>query len=126
MAVGAASATANSWLNVLRGTAYTGLAGLFVKLHTGDPGAAGTTSPSAVTTRNALTLNAASGGSCTLSSLAAFSMTATETISHVSVWDNVSAGNFIFSAALTASKAVNNGDTLTFTTFSVSVSPLAA
>lgn len=126
MTVGAAAATANSWLNVLRGTAYTGLAGLFVKLHTADPGAAGTTAPSAVTTRNAVTLNAASGGSCTLSALASYAMTATETITHVSLWDNVSAGTFIASGTLTASKPVNNGDTLTFNTFTVSITPIAA
>lgn len=126
MTVGAAAATANAWINVLRGTTYTGLAGLFVKLHTADPGAAGATAASAVTTRNALTLNAASGGSATLLTLAAYSMTSTETISHVSLWDNVSAGNFIASGALSASKAVNNGDTLTFNTFTVSITPIAA
>lgn len=126
MAIGAAAATANSWINVLRGTTYTGLAGLFVKLHTGDPGAAGATNPSAVTTRNALVLAAASGGSSTLTSLAAYTMTATETISHVSLWDASTAGNFILSAALTVSKSVVNTDTLTFNTFTVSITPIAA
>jgi hypothetical protein len=124
--VGAAPATANAWLNVLRGTTYTGLAGLFVKLHTGDPGAAGTANASAVTTRNALTLAAASGGSCALSSLAAFAMTATETITHVSLWDAASSGTFIASGALTASKTVASGDSLSLTTFTVSVTPIAA
>jgi hypothetical protein len=126
MAVGAAAATANAWINVLRGTTYTGLAGLFVKLHTGDPGASAATNASAVTTRNALVLAAPSGGSSTLTSLAAYSMTATETISHVSLWDASTAGNFIASGALTVSKAVANGDTLTFNTFTVSFTPIAA
>ena len=126
MTVGAAGATANAWLNVLRGTTYTGLAGLYVKLHTGDPGSAGTSNASAVTTRNALTLAAPSGGSSALSSLASYSMTATETISHVSLWDASTAGTFIASGSLTASKAVNNGDTLTFNSFTVSITPIAA
>ncbi len=126
MAVGAAAATANSWMNVLRGTTYTGVAGLFVQLHTADPGAAGTNAVSAVTTRNALTWNAASGGSCTLSALAAFSMTATETITHISLWTASSAGTFLASGALSASKAVNNGDTLTFNTLTGSITPIAA
>jgi hypothetical protein len=126
MTVGAASATANAWLNVLRGTTYTGLAGLFVKLHTGDPGSAGASNASAVTTRNALTLAAASGGSCTLSSLSSYSMTSTETISHVSLWDASSAGNFIASGTLSASKSVVNGDSLSFTTFTLSITPIAA
>ena len=126
MTRGAAAATANAWLNVLRGTTYTGLAGLFVKLHTGDPGSAGTANASAVTTRKALSLNAASGGSVTLSSLGSYSMTSTETISDVSLWDNVSAGSFVASGQLSASKAVNNGDTLSFTTFTLSITPIAA
>lgn len=128
MTLGVAAATANSWINVLRGTAFTGLAGLFVKLHTGEPGAAGTSNASAVTTRNALTLNAPSAGSSTLTSLASYSMTATETITHVSLWDTVgpAGGTFIASGALSASKPVNNGDTLTFNTFTVGITPIAA
>lgn len=126
MTVGFAAATLNGWLNVLRGTSYTGLAGLYVKLHTGDPGSAGTANASAVTTRNALTLNAASGGACSLSSLGTYSMTSTETITHVSLWDASTSGNFIASGALTASKAVNSGDTLAFNTFSVAITPAAA
>ena len=123
---GAAATVANGWLNVLRATTYTGITNLYVKLHTGDPGAAGANAASAVTTRNALTLGAPSGGSCTLSSLAGYSMTTSETISHVSVWDASSAGNFLMSGALSVSKAVNNGDTLTFNSFTVSITPVAA
>jgi hypothetical protein len=126
MTQGAAAATANAWLNVLRGTTYTGVAGLFVKLHIGDPGSAGTANASVVTTRNALTLNAASGGAATLAGLAGYSMTATESISDVSVWDAASGGTFLFSGQLTAARAVNNGDTLTFNTFTVSITPVAA
>jgi hypothetical protein len=117
---------ANKFLDLLRGTAWTAPTGLYVKLHTGDPGASAASNASGVTTRNQLTLAAASSGSCALSSLSSYSMTGTETISHVSVWDAASSGNFLFSAALSASKSVTNGDTLSFTTFSISVSPLAA
>lgn len=126
MAVGAAAGTITSYLNVLRGTTYTGAAGQFVQLHTADPGAAGTTAVSAVTTRNALTHNAPSGTSMTLATLAAYSMTATETISHISVWSASSAGTFLYSGVLTASKSVTSGDTLTFTTLTVSITPAAA
>lgn len=117
---------ANKFLDLLRGTAWTAPTGLYVKLHTGDPGASAASNASGVTTRNQLTLSAASSGSAALSSLSSYSMTGTETISHVSVWDAASSGNFLFSAALSASKSVTNGDTLSFTTFSISVSPLAA
>jgi hypothetical protein len=122
---GLAAADANSKLNVWRGTTYTGITP-FCKLHTGDPGAAGTANASAVTTRNAITWSAASAGSMALSSLSGFSMTGTETISHISIWDASTAGNFIASAALTASKNVTNGDTLTISTLTVALTPIAA
>lgn len=125
MTAGLAAADANSKLNVWRGTTYTGITP-FCKLHTGDPGAAGTANASAVTTRNAITWSAASAGSMALSSLSGFSMTGTETISHISIWDASTAGNFIASAALTASKNVTNGDTLTISTLTVALTPIAA
>lgn len=118
--------TANAWLNVLRGTTFTGIAGTFIKLHIGDPGSAGTANPSAVTTRQSASFSAAAAGAIALSNSPAFAMTATETITHISVWSDVSAGNFHWSAALTVSKAVVNTDTLTFTSAGVSLTPLAA
>lgn len=125
MAVGLAAATANARLNTYRGTNLTGV-NVFVKLHTGDPGAAGTSNASAVTTRNAVTWNAPSGGSMTLSALAAYSMTTSETITHISLWDASTAGNFLESAALTAGVPVINGSTLTFTALTVALTPVAA
>jgi hypothetical protein len=61
-----------------------------------------------------------------LSSISGYSMTATETITHVSFWDASSAGNFLESAALTSSQAVINGSTLNFTTITLSFTPIAA
>lgn len=127
MTVGLATTTlANNWLNMLRAVAFTAPAATYIKLHTADPGAAGATAPSAVTTRALATFSAASGGAIALSNSPSFSMTATETISHISVWDASTAGNFLWSAALTTSKSVVNTDTLTFTTLGVSLTPLAA
>jgi len=126
MTVGKAAATANSYLNVYRNTAYAAIANVYVKLHTGDPGAAGTSNASALTTRNEITWNAASGGSMTLLALADYSMTASETISHVSLWTDASAGTFLESAALSAGVPVINGSTLTFDTFTLGFTPIAA
>lgn len=127
MTVGlATTALANAYLNVIRGTTFTGLAAAYVKLHTGDPGAAGTSNASAVTTRSAATFSAASAGSMALSNTPSWSMTGSETISHISIWDASSAGTFYWSVALTASKAVSNGDTLNLTSLTLSVTPLAA
>jgi hypothetical protein len=126
MTVGLAAATANAILNIYRATNITAPTGMFMKLHVGDPGAAGTTNPSAVTTRNAITWAAPSGGSMALSSVAGYSMTAAETITHVSFWDSATVGTFWQSAALTASQAVINGSTLNFTSATLSYAPVAA
>jgi len=127
MTVGLATTTlANKWLDMLRAVAFTAPAATYIKLHVGDPGSAGTANPSAVTTRQSATFSAASSGALALSNSPSFSMTTTETITHISVWDASTAGNFLWSAALTTSKSVVNTDTLTFTTLGVSLSPLAA
>jgi len=118
---------ANKWLDMLRGTAFTAPTNVYVKLHTADPGSAATTAPSAVTTRAQASFSAASGGALALTGTnPSWSMTTTETISHISLWDASTAGNFLWSFALSASKAVVNGDTLTLTTFTPSFTPLAA
>ena len=127
MTVGLATVQrANARLNVYRGTTDTGIANVYVKLHTGDPGSAGTANASAVTTRNAITWNAASGGSMTLATLSDYSMTTGETISHISLWDNSTAGNFLESAQLTTPVPVINGSTLHFSSLTLAESPLAA
>lgn len=127
MTVGLATTTlANKWLDMLRGTAFTAPSGTYIKLHTADPGAAGTANPSAVTTRSAATFSAASSGALALSNSPSFTMTATETITHISIWDASTAGDLLWTAALTTSKSVVATDTLTFTTLGVSLSPLAA
>jgi hypothetical protein len=126
MTVGIASTPADALLNLYRGTSITAPAGIYIKLHTGDPGAAGTANASAVTTRNQATFNAPSGNAITLSALATYAMTATETISHVSFWDASTSGNFLRSATLSASVSVVNGSTLQVVTLTVSFTPIAA
>lgn len=124
-----------NWANkvldhMLRAGASTAPAGEFVKLHTADPGSAGATAASSVTTRPAVTFAAASGGSCALTgtapSWASWAGTNGEVVTHISVWDASTVGNFMFSAALAASKTVNTGDTLTLATLTVSLAPIAA
>lgn len=121
---------ANGWLNTLRnGSSFTAIATPFVKLHTGDPGSAGASNAAAgSTTRVAVTQAAASGGSIAISGTNP-SWTnggTSETISHISVWDASTSGNFLYSVALTASQAWVSTNTLTLTSLTVSLSPLAA
>lgn len=132
MAVGLATvAYANKVLDHMhRATASTAPAGNFAKLHTADPGAAGTTAASSVTTRPAMTFAAASSGAVALAatfpSWTSWAGTSPETITHFSVWDAATVGTFLCSLALTASKTVQTGDTLTWSSGSISLAPLAA
>lgn len=133
MTVGlSATNTANAWLNVLRGTSaatFTGVTTIFVQLHTGDPGASGTANVSSTTTRQAANFNAASAGSQSLSNTPSWTNwagTNGEVVTHISVWGASSAGTFYYSAALSASKTLNTGDTLNLTTLTVALTPIAA
>ena len=120
---------ANKWLDVLSNTSFTGLATTAMKLHTGDPGSAGTTNASAETDRKALTWGAASAGSkaiaATLPQWATWDA-GSETLSHGSVWDSTTAGNFLYSFAFAVAKPVTNGDTVNITSHSISFTPIAA
>ncbi len=119
----------NAWLNVLRGTTFTGAVGQFVQLHTGDPGASGTANVSSVTTRPSLTWNAPSANAITNSTSpqwTSWAGTNGEVVTDISIWSASSAGTFYLSIQLTASKTVNTGDTVTLSTASVTLSPAAA
>lgn len=120
---------ANEWLDMLANSAFAEKANTYVKLHTGDPGSAGTSNASANTTRVVISWSAASGGSkaitTTLPAWASWA-SGSETISHISVWDNLTAGNFLYSVTLTASRAVVNGDSLTLSSHTIAFTPIAA
>lgn len=124
MTVGFTAAVVNGWLD---GTFAT--ATCYVKLHTADPGPAGTTAAAAGdTTRKQATMANASGGSKAMSSMSG-SWTnggTNETVSHISLWTASTAGTFNASAALSASKNWNTSDTLSLSSLSISVSPIAA
>lgn len=122
MTAGFAAATVNTWLDTFD-------SGHYMQLHTGDPGAAGTSNASAETERKLIDFADASGGSKaaqgTLPSWTTWDA-GPETISHGSVWSASSGGTFKYSFAFTTSKAVTNGDDLTVTSHSVSITPIAA
>lgn len=112
MAVGLSATVANAILNALcRNTAWTQPSSVNIKLHLGDPGAAGTTNPATETTRKAVTFGTpASGGS--LSNTVAVTWSAypaTEDPTHFSAWDDLTAGNFLFSGTVTAESAQSGG-----------------
>jgi len=120
----------NKCLNVVSGTTFTAPSNTYAELHTADPGSAGTTSTSSVTTRVIFAWSAASAGSksitTTLPAWTNWAGTNNEVVTHVAVWDALTSGNFLYSYALTAAKTVGTGDTLTLTSHSFSIAPLAA
>ncbi|NGX08770.1 phage tail fiber protein [Mycobacteroides franklinii] len=119
---------ANKILDHLRGgAAWAQPGGLWIRLHTADPGAAGTAGASAVSARSQVTFAAAASGALALTGTnPSWSMTATETITHISIWDASTGGNFQWSAQLAVAKNVQSGDALTLTVCGLSLGPLAA
>jgi hypothetical protein len=80
-------------------------------------------------TRIAATFAASSGGSALALSGSVGPWTnggTSETITDISVWTASSAGTFLFSVALTASKAWASADTFTLASLGVSLSPAAS
>ena len=94
-------------------TTYTANAAVYAKLHTGDPGASGTSNAAANTTRQQVTFGsaAASGAISNTAAVEWTSVSTTETYTHVSFWTASSGGTFLGSDDLSSSAAVAAGDT---------------
>lgn len=105
-------AVANGWLDGLcRGVAYDNDE-VWVKLHLGDPGSAGTNNPAANTTRKQVTFGAGAA-SRAISNTAAVEWLAVgsaETYTHVSFWSASSGGTFLGRDDLSAPAAVTAVD----------------
>lgn len=126
MAYGFAAAVINTMLD-------NDYANPFVKLHIGDPGAAGTANPSVGdATRKQATMAAASGGSKAMTGTAgpwthgSAAGTGTESITGISLWTLVTAGVFKGSLLLGTAQSWSGTNTFTLTNLSVAVTPLAA
>jgi hypothetical protein len=131
MATGLAPAIAQSILDALcRSVAWADPAGFFVKLHTGDPGAAGANAAFGDATRKAATFSpAASDGTITTSAnLDWTAVSAAGTVTHVSFWDAVTGGTFLGSDDLATPRTLAIGDNFTILAGDVdlSLAPIAA
>lgn len=135
MTAGLAPSLVSGWFNTLRttgngGAAYSAVAGTYLQLHTGDPGSAGTSNVSVgSTTRNSFVFSSSSSGSALSLGTPPSAWTnggTSETLTHVSVWTASSAGTFLFSVALTASKAWASGDQFNQNTLTAALTPQAA
>ena len=95
---------------------------VYVKLHTGDPGETATSNAATETTRKAASWSAASSGSiATDATIEWTNVSTTETYTHWSLWDASTAGNALWTGALSASAAVTAGDTFQITSLTLSL-----
>ena len=113
MATGLSSLQANSILNELcNAGSWTVPTSFWVKLHTGDPGAAGTANSATNATRQAASFSSAAAGAITTSADVTWSsVSTTETYSYVSFWDASTGGVFLASDGLETARGVTAGDT---------------
>lgn len=127
MAWGISTYLVNKLLDhTFRNTSYTPPTTIYAKMHTGDPGSAGTANASAQTTRVATTFAAAASGSIAISNTPEFTLNASETITGVSFWDASTSGNFLYSAQASVSKGGVSGDIIRISTNTIGFTPLAA
>lgn len=81
--------------------------GTWIKMHTGDPGSAGTSNAATETDRIQATFAAASGGSAVTSATWTLpGVAATETYTHFSMWTASSGGTFLASGTVTNGSVV--------------------
>ncbi len=130
MTVGLASTFANSVLDALcNATNITAPTGFYVKLHIGDPGAAGASNAAAETTRQSASMAAAASGAITNDAAVTWTNVSTaETYSHVSFWSAAAAGTFLGSDDLAVARTVAVGDTFTIAIgdLDLALTPIAA
>ncbi len=102
--------------------APTAITSVNVKLHTGDPGETGVGNVAGETLRKVAAFNAVSSGVINMTSTLSWtSVSTTETIVWVSVWDNISAGNHLWNAILGSSVALTSGDDFDLTALSLTI-----
>ena len=100
-----------------------GAVGLYVSLHTADPGTTGAsevTGGSPAYARKAVTWAAASGGSMSLTAGVTFDVPAA-TVTHFGVWSAVSAGTYYGGGALSASETFAAQGTYQLTNATISI-----
>ena len=122
MATGISGYLANQWLDALGNNDTFAVTNVYVKLHVGDPGAAATANAATETTRKEASFSAASSGALTSdAALTWTNIVGSQDATHFSAWDNLTAGNFLFSGTITAN-AYTAGDTFTIASTSLTVS----
>lgn len=97
---------------------------VYEQLHTGDPGTAGTTAVSSVTTREAVTWGSPASGSVSASNTPTWPSWAGsngENVTYTSGWSLVTSGVFQGSAELSAEVTMDTGDSLALETLEITI-----
>jgi hypothetical protein len=122
MATGLSAYLCNSFLDALCNNTSYAVAQVYIKLHVGDPGANGTSNAATETTRKSVSFGAASAGAIASDAdISWTNITGSQDATHFTAWDNVSAGNFLFSGTITGN-AYTAGDTYTISSGNLSAS----
>jgi hypothetical protein len=123
MAAGLNVALANSFLD-------TNFDDLWVQLHTGDPGSAGTANVAATSDREQYATDAASAGAKSNTAIGRWDSTDAggETFTHISLWTASTSGTFRASKALAAPVAVSGGQPFEIAVgdLDISITPIAS
>ncbi len=122
MATGLSNYLANKFLDAVGNATSYSAANVYAKLHIGDPGGNGTANPATETTRKSVSFSVASNGGLTSDADISWSNIAgSEDATFFTVWDNLTAGNFLFSGTI-AGNPYTTGDTFTIPSGSLTVS----
>jgi hypothetical protein len=122
MATGLSDYLANKFLDAVGNATNYSASNVYVKLHIGDPGSAGTANAATETTRKLVSFSTATAGGLTSDADISWSNIAgSQDATFFTVWDNLTAGNFLFSGTV-AGNAYTAGDTFTIPSGSLTVS----
>jgi hypothetical protein len=119
MADGLSVAVADAALSTIIGSDANDIA-----LAIGDPGSAGTSNPSSVTTREAVTWGSPSAGSVAASNSPAWTSwagTNGEVVTDIAFWSASTSGTFGLSMPLSSSVTMDTGDSLTLTSITITI-----
>lgn len=122
MATGMSAHLANSLLNALGNNTAYAVTNVYVQLHIGDPGTAGTANAATETTRKAVSFAGASAGSIVSDADVSWTnISGSQDATFFTAWDALSGGSFLFSGTITGNP-YTAGDTYTIASGSFTTS----
>lgn len=122
MATGMSAHLANSLLNALGNNTAYAVTSVYVQLHVGDPGTAGTANAATETTRKAVSFAGASAGSIVSDADVTWTnISGSQDATFFTAWDGLTGGSFLFSGTITGNP-YTAGDTYTISSGSFTTS----